>query len=642
MARLPQPGGDNGTWGDVLNDYLSQVHKADGTLKDNTVTASAIAPNTITGNEIQSGSITEAQLDTATQTKLNTTGSGNVADGTITTAKLHDGAVTDVKVASNAAIAQSKIADLTTDLAGKASASHTHTATDIADSTSTGRAVLTAADAAAARTAIGAGTSNLTLGTASTNAAAGNDARLSDERTPTDGSVTTGKLIDGAVSEVKLDGSVQAKLNQAAPTWSTISGKPTVVAAGADAVAARAAIDAPSVIQQGVPARVVMILDDQWASQVWGLGEAEKRGQKLNLAIWAGRPSGGSYMDRSQLRAAVMRGHGILLHSQNHLDMRSLDDATLVSDLETSVKYVSTLLNIDRANLDFVYPMSLHDSRTLSATYLRYRRQFAGPFDVEPWRTPFYRPKPHLCGRFNWASDRHQIVKDEIAAAAAANEDIVVYTHALDGSQTNGVTSAEFTDMLDHIMRLGMRMVHIDEFSKSPQLLTDPSFEDAGSFATNFTVTSAGSGTPTAEILTATPAATVQGSKVLHLRIVGSTSSNVIVEQRKRIPSSWFTEPNPCQAVLAARVKTALTGGSGGASMRIMFADSDGVAASGGQISSTYTGSDWSSPGAFKIAMDTYGSVYPYLIVQWRLVNASGDVWFDHAQLSVGTNDSFA
>lgn len=45
-------------------------------------------------------------------------------------------------------------------LAGKAAASHTHVATDISNSTSVGRSVLTAANAAAARTAIGAGTSN--------------------------------------------------------------------------------------------------------------------------------------------------------------------------------------------------------------------------------------------------------------------------------------------------------------------------------------------------------------------------------------------------------------------------------------------------------------------------------------------------
>ena len=51
---------------------------------------------------------------------------------------------------------------------------HTHTAAQISDSTTVGRALLTAADAAAARTAIGAGTSSLALGTTGSTAAAGN------------------------------------------------------------------------------------------------------------------------------------------------------------------------------------------------------------------------------------------------------------------------------------------------------------------------------------------------------------------------------------------------------------------------------------------------------------------------------------
>jgi len=53
MSRLPQPGSDNGTWGDILNDYLLQSHNADGTIKD--------------------GAISESALDLATQTKLNAT-----------------------------------------------------------------------------------------------------------------------------------------------------------------------------------------------------------------------------------------------------------------------------------------------------------------------------------------------------------------------------------------------------------------------------------------------------------------------------------------------------------------------------------------------------------------------------------------
>lgn len=33
MARLPKPGGDDGTWGNVLNDFLAVEHNEDGTLK---------------------------------------------------------------------------------------------------------------------------------------------------------------------------------------------------------------------------------------------------------------------------------------------------------------------------------------------------------------------------------------------------------------------------------------------------------------------------------------------------------------------------------------------------------------------------------------------------------------------------------
>jgi hypothetical protein len=51
MARLPIPGSDEGQWGDVLNDFLSTVHAADGNLK--------------------SGSVPESALSGTVQTKLN-------------------------------------------------------------------------------------------------------------------------------------------------------------------------------------------------------------------------------------------------------------------------------------------------------------------------------------------------------------------------------------------------------------------------------------------------------------------------------------------------------------------------------------------------------------------------------------------
>ena len=61
-----------------------------------------------------------------------------------------------------------------TALNGKAATNHTHSSTAITDSTAVGRSVLGASDATAARTAIGAGTSSLALGSTGTTAAAGN------------------------------------------------------------------------------------------------------------------------------------------------------------------------------------------------------------------------------------------------------------------------------------------------------------------------------------------------------------------------------------------------------------------------------------------------------------------------------------
>jgi hypothetical protein len=85
--------------------------------------------------------------------------------------------------------------------ADKALVSHTHTASQISDSTTTGRSVLTAVDAAAARTAIGAGTgtSNLAIGSTGTTAKAGDWFPAFSEVT---GTIGTSQLPPLAVNEV--------------------------------------------------------------------------------------------------------------------------------------------------------------------------------------------------------------------------------------------------------------------------------------------------------------------------------------------------------------------------------------------------------------------------------------------------------
>ena len=86
MSRLPQPGGDGGNWGDILNDYLSQSHKSDGTLKDNSVGTSQLQSDAVTSAKIANDTVQEAQLSSAVVAKLNAP--ATVADASITKAKL--------------------------------------------------------------------------------------------------------------------------------------------------------------------------------------------------------------------------------------------------------------------------------------------------------------------------------------------------------------------------------------------------------------------------------------------------------------------------------------------------------------------------------------------------------------------------
>jgi hypothetical protein len=62
MARLPIPGGDDDTWGQVLNDFLTVSHASDGTLKGSAVTDAGAASDTAvvhnTGAETVAGTKT--------------------------------------------------------------------------------------------------------------------------------------------------------------------------------------------------------------------------------------------------------------------------------------------------------------------------------------------------------------------------------------------------------------------------------------------------------------------------------------------------------------------------------------------------------------------------------------------------------
>ncbi|PID98919.1 hypothetical protein CSA80_04455 [Candidatus Saccharibacteria bacterium] len=172
-SRLPTPGGDDGTWGAILNDFLSQIHNTDGTLKNNSVGAAALAPSAVTAAGIQDATISEAKLDSALQAKVNGLGGGGTltlagdvtgastatvvervngvtVSGTPTNGQVltatggtaaswqapAGGAVTSVAGKTGAVtLVEGDVASLTADLAGKADASHTHAAADITSGT---------------------------------------------------------------------------------------------------------------------------------------------------------------------------------------------------------------------------------------------------------------------------------------------------------------------------------------------------------------------------------------------------------------------------------------------------------------------------------------------------------------------------
>lgn len=134
-------------------------------------------------------------------------------------------------------------------LAERAPNVHTHVATDISNSTTVGRSVVTAVDAAAARTAIGAGTSSLALGTTSTTAKAGDYAPPASSETvvgivelATAAETTTGTDSTRAVHPAGL----KVELDKKAPTThthtasqvsdSTATGRSILTAADAAAV----------------------------------------------------------------------------------------------------------------------------------------------------------------------------------------------------------------------------------------------------------------------------------------------------------------------------------------------------------------------------------------------------------------------
>jgi hypothetical protein len=100
MVRLPVTGGDNGTWGDILNSFLLTSHESDGSLKssaipDRPATSITFTPaGTISSTTVQSSleeidtdvsvHATDTQAHGATGAVVGTTNAQNLTNKTIT------------------------------------------------------------------------------------------------------------------------------------------------------------------------------------------------------------------------------------------------------------------------------------------------------------------------------------------------------------------------------------------------------------------------------------------------------------------------------------------------------------------------------------------------------------------------------
>lgn len=66
--RLPIPGADNDTWGQILNDFLSVSHDSNGTVKPAAITTTSLQDSSVSGTKLQDTSITSGKLNAGTGT----------------------------------------------------------------------------------------------------------------------------------------------------------------------------------------------------------------------------------------------------------------------------------------------------------------------------------------------------------------------------------------------------------------------------------------------------------------------------------------------------------------------------------------------------------------------------------------------
>ena len=230
-----------------------------------------------------------------------------------------------------------------TALTAAGTALQTVNSTNIADATATGKSILTAANAAAVKTLIGAGSSDLVLGTTSTTALAGNYAptvsSLSDSTTVgrnllTAASAIAARSVIGAGTSSLALGTTSstALAGNYAPAAASISDSTTVGRAlitAADQAAARAAIG----VDAGGSIVAIASTDITDATTVGKAVLTAADAATARTALGAGtgsysKPSGG--IPSSDLEATVQTSLGLAATALQTVNAAAISDSTTV------------------------------------------------------------------------------------------------------------------------------------------------------------------------------------------------------------------------------------------------------------------------------------------------------------------------
>jgi hypothetical protein len=110
MTRLPIPGSDDGSWGSILNDYLSVEHNADGTLKKTDIITSAV--QSVNGKTGQTVVLSPSDVSSAPSSRTISTGTGLTGGGDLSADRIlsvnSDSTVQRVEIASDGALQGSR------------------------------------------------------------------------------------------------------------------------------------------------------------------------------------------------------------------------------------------------------------------------------------------------------------------------------------------------------------------------------------------------------------------------------------------------------------------------------------------------------------------------------------------------------